>query len=78
MNRTALPSARQQQPVFTGRTELVMLDVSVLDAQRRFRIAQMYAGMLTLAILGYTLNLLFDLVYRCLLGWHWGMLRRKE
>jgi ABC-type nitrate/sulfonate/bicarbonate transport system permease component len=50
----------------------------VLDAQRRFRIAQMYAGMLTLAILGYSLNLLFDLVYRSLLRWHWGMLRRKD
>ena len=50
----------------------------VLDAQRRFRIAQMYAGMLALAILGYALNLLFELVYRCLLGWHWGMLRRKD
>lgn len=50
----------------------------VLDAQRRFKIAQMYAGMLTLAILGYSINQLFDLVHRWLLAWHWGMLRSKN
>ena len=50
----------------------------VLDSQRRFKVAQMYAGMLALALLGYGLNLLFDLIYRWLLGWHWGMLRRKD
>ena len=48
----------------------------VLDAQRRFRVAQMYAGMLALAFLGFTLNLLFDWVYRCLLSWHWRRLGR--
>jgi len=48
----------------------------VLDAQRRFRVAQMYAGMLALALLGFTLNLLFDWVYRCLLSWHWRRLGR--
>jgi ABC-type nitrate/sulfonate/bicarbonate transport system permease component len=50
----------------------------ILDSQRRFRVAQMYAGMLTLAILGYTLNLFFNLLYRWLLGWHWGMIRIKD
>jgi ABC-type nitrate/sulfonate/bicarbonate transport system permease component len=50
----------------------------ILDAQRRFRVAQMYAGMLALAILGYTLNLLFDVAHRIVLAWHWGMLRRQE
>ena len=49
----------------------------ILDAQRRFRVAQMYAGMLALAILGYSLNLLFDGAHRVLLAWHWGMLHRK-
>jgi ABC-type nitrate/sulfonate/bicarbonate transport system permease component len=49
----------------------------VLDAQRRFRVAQMYAGMLTLAILGYTLNLLFDAISRYLLAWHWGRMARN-
>jgi ABC-type nitrate/sulfonate/bicarbonate transport system permease component len=50
----------------------------ILDSQRRFRVAQMYAGMFTLAILGYALNQLFELLYRRLLSWHWGMMRRKD
>jgi len=50
----------------------------VLDSQRRFKVAQMYAGMLALAILGYALNLLFNLAHRTLLAWHWGMLRKQE
>jgi ABC-type nitrate/sulfonate/bicarbonate transport system permease component len=36
----------------------------------------MYAGMLALALLGYTLNQLFSLLHRSLLAWHWGMTRR--
>ncbi len=50
----------------------------ILDAQRRFKVAQMYAGMLSLALLGYLLNQLFDLVYRGCFAWHWGMMRRKD
>jgi ABC-type nitrate/sulfonate/bicarbonate transport system permease component len=50
----------------------------VLDSQRRFKVAQMYAGMLALAILGYTLNQLFNLLHRWLLFWHWGMMRQRE
>lgn len=50
----------------------------VLDAQRRFKVAQMYAGMLALALLGYSLNQLFNLVVRWLLPWQWGMGRRGE
>jgi ABC-type nitrate/sulfonate/bicarbonate transport system permease component len=38
----------------------------------------MYAGMLALAILGYALNLLFNLLQRWLLFWHWGMMSQKE
>lgn len=48
----------------------------VLDAQRRFKVAQMYAGMLALALLGYGLNVLFDWLYGWLLAWHVGRLRR--
>ena len=44
----------------------------ILDAQRRFRVAQMYAGMLALAILGYALNQLFNLLQRLLLPWQRG------
>jgi len=50
----------------------------ILDAQRRFKVAQMYAGMLALAIIGYGLNLLFNLAHRTFLAWHWGMLRKQE
>ncbi|HYT58028.1 MAG TPA: ABC transporter permease [Verrucomicrobiae bacterium] len=50
----------------------------ILDSQRRFRVPQMYAGMLALAILGYTLNQIFNLLQRALLPWHGGMMRRRE
>lgn len=50
----------------------------VLDSQRRFKVAQMYAGMLALALLGYTLNQLFNLIHRVVLPWHWGMAKRLE
>ena len=42
----------------------------ILDSQRRFKVAQMYAGMLALAILGYTLNQLFNWLCKLLLPWH--------
>src|SRR6266496_3786224 len=50
----------------------------ILDSQRRFRVPQMYAGMLALAILGYTLNQIFNVLKRALLPWHGGMIRRRE
>ena len=49
----------------------------ILDAQRRFKVSQMYAGMLALAMLGYVLNQLFRLLHRSLLSWHWGLTQRK-
>ncbi len=49
----------------------------ILDSQRRFRVAQMYAGMFARAILGYSLNQCFNLLHRRLLSWHWGMMRRN-
>jgi ABC-type nitrate/sulfonate/bicarbonate transport system permease component len=50
----------------------------ILDSQRRFKVAQMYAGMFALALLGYLLHQLFDLAYRRLLPWHWAMTKRME
>jgi ABC-type nitrate/sulfonate/bicarbonate transport system permease component len=50
----------------------------ILDSQRRFRVSQMYAGMLSLAILGYLLNQAFNLFHRSLLRWHWGLMRIKD
>jgi hypothetical protein len=34
--------------------------------------------MLALALLGYALNLLFDVAQRVTLAWHWGMLHGKR
>ena len=50
----------------------------ILDSQRRFRVAQMYAGMFTLAILGYTLNQLFNVLYKLVMPWHVGLMRLKD
>lgn len=50
----------------------------ILDSQRRFRVPQMYAGMIALALLGYLLNSLFNSLHRRCLGWHWGMMNRAE
>ena len=41
----------------------------ILDSQRRFRVAQMYAGMIALAILGYGLNQLFNALAGLLVPW---------
>jgi ABC-type nitrate/sulfonate/bicarbonate transport system permease component len=50
----------------------------ILDSQRRFRVAQMYAGMFALAILGYTFNQLFNLLYKLAMPWHVGLMRMKD
>jgi ABC-type nitrate/sulfonate/bicarbonate transport system permease component len=45
----------------------------ILFAQRSFLVPEMYAGIITLGILGYTLNRLFLLIERKLLGWHFAV-----
>jgi len=50
----------------------------ILESQRRFKVVQMYAGMLALAVLGYGLNQLFVLFHRRVLAWHEGWSRRRE
>jgi len=50
----------------------------ILDSQRRFKVDQMYAGMLSLAILGYTLNQLFLLFYSSVLAWHKGLISKQR
>lgn len=47
----------------------------VLDSQRRFKVDQMYAGMLSLAVTGYALNQLFLFLYNSVLAWHRGLTR---
>lgn len=44
----------------------------ILDAQRSFKVDQMYAGMLSLAILGFLLNQLFLFFSNRILAWHKG------
>jgi ABC-type nitrate/sulfonate/bicarbonate transport system permease component len=48
----------------------------ILDAQRRLKVDRMYAGMLSLALLGYLLNQLFVLFTNYFLSWHRGVTRR--
>lgn len=50
----------------------------ILDSQRRFKVDQMYAGMLSLAIVGYALNRLFLLSYDSILAWHKGLTRNER
>lgn len=50
----------------------------ILDSQRRFKVDQMYAGMLSLAIVGYALNWLFLLSYNSILAWHKGLTRNER
>lgn len=49
----------------------------ILDSQRRFKVTQMYAGMIMLAVLGYLLNQVFLLVHKRILAWHVGLSRRN-
>lgn len=49
----------------------------ILDAQRSFRIPQMYAGMLVLALLGYLLNRCFLVTDARLMAWHKGLTARQ-
>lgn len=44
----------------------------ILSAQRGFKIRDMFAGVLTLAMLGYILNWLFLLIESRVLAWHYG------
>jgi ABC-type nitrate/sulfonate/bicarbonate transport system permease component len=44
----------------------------IVEAQRTFALPEMWAGMLLLGILGYTLNLVFALAERRVLRWHRG------
>lgn len=48
----------------------------ILDAQRRLKVDRMYAGMLSLALLGYLLNQVFVVSTNFFLSWHRGMTKR--
>jgi ABC-type nitrate/sulfonate/bicarbonate transport system permease component len=44
----------------------------ILSAQRGFKIREMFAGVLTLAAVGYALNRLFLVIENRVLAWHYG------
>jgi ABC-type nitrate/sulfonate/bicarbonate transport system permease component len=50
----------------------------ILSAQRGFKIRDMFAGVLTLAILGYVLNRLFLLIENRVLAWHYGYTQQRN
>lgn len=49
----------------------------ILDAERSFRIPEMYAGIMILGLLGYAFNHLFLALERRLLKWHMGATARE-
>jgi ABC-type nitrate/sulfonate/bicarbonate transport system permease component len=50
----------------------------ILNSQRGFRIPDMYAGVIVLAVLGYALNALFVRIERYALRWHFDANRRDQ
>lgn len=50
----------------------------ILSAQRGFKIRDMFAGVLTLAVLGYVLNRLFVYIEGKVLAWHYGYTQQRN
>jgi len=50
----------------------------ILSAQRGFQIREMFAGVLTLAIVGYVLNRLFVAIENRVLAWHYGYTQQQR
>jgi ABC-type nitrate/sulfonate/bicarbonate transport system permease component len=50
----------------------------ILSAQRGFKIRDMFAGVLTLAVLGYVLNRLFLMIENHVLAWHYGYTQQRS
>jgi ABC-type nitrate/sulfonate/bicarbonate transport system permease component len=50
----------------------------ILSAQRGFEIPEMFAGVLTLAMVGYLLNRLFLLIENHVLAWHYGYTQQRS
>lgn len=63
-------------------TEMVVsndgLGFYILDLQRSFRIQEMYAAIVALAIIGYSLNWLFLALDSWIMAWHKGLTRKEE
>src|SRR5262249_27163537 len=50
----------------------------ILSAQRGFKVRDMFAGVLTLALIGYVLNRLFLLIQDRVLAWHYGYTQQRH
>jgi ABC-type nitrate/sulfonate/bicarbonate transport system permease component len=50
----------------------------ILSAQRGFKIREMFAGVLTLAAVGYILNRLFVAIENRVLAWHYGYTQQQR
>jgi ABC-type nitrate/sulfonate/bicarbonate transport system permease component len=50
----------------------------ILSAQRGFKVREMFAGVLTLAALGYVLNRLFLAIENRVLAWHYGYTQQQR
>jgi ABC-type nitrate/sulfonate/bicarbonate transport system permease component len=50
----------------------------ILSMQRGFQIQEMFAGVLTLAVVGYVLNRLFVAVENRVLAWHYGYTEQQR
>jgi ABC-type nitrate/sulfonate/bicarbonate transport system permease component len=50
----------------------------ILSAQRGFKIREMFAGVLTLAAVGYMLNRLFLVIENRVLAWHYGYTQQQR
>jgi ABC-type nitrate/sulfonate/bicarbonate transport system permease component len=50
----------------------------ILDMERSFRVAEMWAGVFTLMVVGYLLNRLFVLFESRALAWYFGQSRRAQ
>ena len=50
----------------------------VLAAQRGFQIREMFAGVVTLAVIGYTLNRIFLAIENWALAWHHGFTQQQR
>lgn len=50
----------------------------ILGAQRSFKVREMFAGVITLAIVGYALNRMFLYVESRVLAWHYGYTEQQR
>ncbi|MFV0375066.1 ABC transporter permease [Microbacterium sp.] len=50
----------------------------IIQAQRTFAIADMWSGIILLGVLGYLLNLIFVVIERRVLAWHYGIRERAS